>query len=268
MPETQLNLFSSSALTPERRRQGVVDAPAIVPAELDDDTLLAAILQAGLTDILAVIAEVERRGLAAAIPVLERLCLRFTGFGADQPIPEQIAALGALAAIGGRDAAATVTRLMVKAVVQGPTLNVAVNVAARLGCHLPGAMVHRLLAHDAPEVRANACRCARPAPGTIALLIGLLDDLNGEVNAAAACALGRMGRREALPMLSRMLRGAPSVEIIEAISRVADEDCIILLGRILQTDPGFSDAARDALEAASHPRAARILAVRWPEARP
>ena len=51
---------------------------------------------------------------------LERLCRRFTGFGGDRAVPEQVAALDALAANGGRDAADAVARIITKGAVQGP----------------------------------------------------------------------------------------------------------------------------------------------------
>ena len=89
--------------------------------------------------------------------------------------------------------------------------------------------------------------------------IEALHDLNEEVRNAAACALGCMGNRDVLPLLSRMLRDAPSIAVIDAVSRVADEDCIILLGRILKSEHSLSVAAREALDAMDHPRAAQII---------
>jgi len=258
MTKTQPDLFSGGGVTPEHRTQPDSEVPSISPAELDNDTLLAVIMEAGLADSPSLIAEAVRREMPAAVSVLEKLCFRFAGFGTDLLIPEQKAALQALAAIGGQKAALSVVRLIVKAAVQGPTLKVAVNVAAQLGSNLPGDMVRQLLGHADAEVRADACRCARAAPDTIFILIGLLEDLNRGVNVAAACALGRMGNRDALPMLSRMLRDAPSAEIIDAISGVADEDSIILLGRLLQTESALSSVVRDALDAIDHPRAAQI----------
>jgi|TARA_B100000315_G_scaffold20526_1_gene18138 hypothetical protein len=259
MPEIQFNLFSGSGVSPDNRTLLDTRAPCITPSDLDDDTLLDAIMEARLSDKLSLIAEVERRGIATAVPVLEKLCFRFAGFGTDHLIPEQETALRALAAIGGHEAASSVSRLIFRAAVQGPTLKVAVDVAARLKSNLPGDIVHQLLGHADPEVRANACRFAQPTPDINSILIDLLDDLDERVNAAAACALGRMGYREARPILSRMLRDAPSEEIVEAISGVADEDCIILLGRIFQREPNLSGAVRDALDAIDHPRAAQVI---------
>jgi hypothetical protein len=58
-------------------------------------------------------------------------------------------------------------------------------------------------------------------------MIDLLDDLNQAVTRSAACALGQMGRIEARPMIARLLREEPSEEVIDAVSPVADEECIV-----------------------------------------
>jgi HEAT repeat protein len=94
-------------------------------------------------------------------------------------------------------------------------------------------------------------------------MIDLLDDLNQAVARSAACALGQMGRIEARPMIARLLRQEPSEEVIDAVSPVADEECIVLLGRIARSKPALSDAALDALESTDHPRASAIaIAIR------
>ena len=92
-----------------------------------------------------------------------------------------------------------------------------------------------LLRHEVPEIRAGGCRCAGPSPTAIPLLIELLDNADRGVAIEAACALGRMGRSEARPTLLRLLREAPSAAVIDAISAVADEDCLVILGRIART---------------------------------
>jgi hypothetical protein len=46
--------------------------------------------------------------------------------------------------------------------------------------------------------------------------------------------------------------------VIDAISSVADEECIILLGRIARTLPALSDAALRSLESIDHHRADAI----------
>lgn len=225
---------------------------------LDDRSLVAAFADTGVRNSIAVAAEAGRRRLLAAIPALEAACRRFSGFGADRLVPEQAAALDALGAIGGRDAAQALVRLIAKGVVQGPGLQKAIATAAGLGARLPAGTVLELLRHRDPKVRADACRCAHRWPGTATLLCDLLDDLHAEVRKAAACALGRMGRSEIRALLMRYLRQDPSAELIDAVVPIADEECVVLLGRIARAAPDLAEAALDALGAADHPRAQKI----------
>jgi HEAT repeat protein len=92
------------------------------------------------------------------------------------------------------------------------------------------------------------------------LLVDLLDDLHGPVAVAAGCALGRAGRIEALPMLARLLRDQPTEEVIDAVSAVANEDCIVQLGRIARINPALSAAAIAALDLIDDPRAQAVIA--------
>jgi hypothetical protein len=260
MSGQQLDLFSATGSAPDREAQPISRAPRLVAAELDDDALLAAIPDAGLADGPQLAHEAGRRRLAQAVPALERLCRRFTGFGRDMAVPEQAAALDALAMIGGRDAADAVARIIVKGAVQGPTLATAVAAAARLQSRLPADVETLLLRHADARVRADACRLAPPSPAVIAVLLDLLADGDAGVRASAACALGRLGRPEARGLLSRLLRLAPTLEVIDAVAGVADEECMILLARIARTVPQLAEAAHAALDAIDHPRARQLIA--------
>jgi HEAT repeat protein len=77
---------------------------------------------------------------------------------------------------------------------------------------------------------------------------------------AAACALGRLGRHEARPLLLRLLREQPSAAVIDAVSSVADEECLVVIGRIAHREPALADAAFAALETIGSPRAMTIVA--------
>jgi HEAT repeat protein len=257
--EQQLDLFSDAGI---RLGQSVQQSADVIPlpAELDDHALIAAIPWSNLAESSALATEAARRRLVAAVPALEALCLRFAGFGARRMVPEQAAALEALATIGGRDAAQRVAQLIARGAVQGPALNVAMSAAARLHATLPIDVLRPLLQHPDPRMRANACHCARPVPELISLIVDRLSDLDPTVASSAACALGQIGRIEARPMLMSLLREKPSEEVIHSVASIADEDCMVLLGRIARSTPGLANAALDTLEDIEHPRASAIAA--------
>jgi hypothetical protein len=260
MGDRQLDLFAATGTLPESPPQLKPGRPELVPADLDDAAVIDALPWAGMAEAAALAAEAGRRRLVAAVPALERLCRRFAGFGRERAVPEQAAALRAFTRIGGPEAARAVARLIAEDAVQGPTRKVAVETAARLGSALPAGTVLALLRDADPDVRAAACRCTGPWPAVVPVLLALTDDGDGNVRVAALCALGRIGRREAGPALARLLRDAPSPEVIEAIPGIADEDCIVLLGRLARTQPALADAALDALGMIDHPRARQIAA--------
>lgn len=257
----QFDLFSPSHL-------GLADvAPAealtrpLVPTDLDDKALTLALPEAHLSAARLLADEAARRRLVAAVPALEQLCRRFAGFGIDSPVPEQLAALDALARIGGRDAADVLVRLITRRIVLGPALVAAVSAAAKLGAELPKHVALLLLRHNERTVRADVCRCLGTWPDAVPVLVELLEDLDGAVRTAAACALGRMGRVEGRPALAQLLRIAPTAEVIDAVSRVADEDCVILLARIARGNTALATKAAVALDHLDHPRAIALRAV-------
>src|SRR5712671_4135026 len=187
MCDQQLDLFSSAGIQAERLLLRTSPQSMKLPAAsvLEDQVLIAAIPESNLADSIALATEAGRRGLAAAVPSLEALCRRFSGFGADHMVPEQAAALQALATIGGREAAHAVSQLIVRGVVQGPALNLAVSTAARIGSTLPVDVLRSLLRHPDPGIRASVCGCARRRPELISVMIDLLEDLNQGVARSA-----------------------------------------------------------------------------------
>jgi len=267
MRERQLDLFSSHGVWMETPPLPAAVRAAPDPASLDDDALVAGIPEAGVTLAPALAAESARRRLLAAVPALEHLCCRLAGFGHDREIPEQVAALDALAQIGGAAAANAVLRILSKNVVLGPTLAAAVAAAVRLSIVLPEGKALMLLRHADPLVRGYACRCAPFRPATVSVLVELLNDLSVDVATAAACALGRMGQVEARAALLHRLRQAPTAEIIDAISEVSGDDsaetgdAIVLLGRIARSGGPLAGRAFDALAGIDHPRALRLVDV-------
>ena len=261
MPHQQLDLFAGADAHLDHTAAASVDRPRLIASELDDDALIAAIPHASVGDSRSLAAEAGRRRLVGAIDALEALCRRFQGFGIEHLIPEQTAALQALATIGGSEAARAVTRIIVERIVQGPGLNSALEAAAQLRVTLPGNVVASLLRHQRSAIRASGCRCARPSPAVIPVLGELLDDADRTVASEAACALGRMGRAEARPSLLRLLRETPSAAVLDAISAVADEECVVLLGRIARTNSNLANAALAALDTIGSSRAVKIAAI-------
>jgi hypothetical protein len=261
MPHRQLDLFDDAGFRPDCTVPAETERARLTPGAFDDDALIAAIPRASLANCHDLAAEAGRRRLTRAVPALEALCRRFKGFGMEHAIPEQIAALQGLTAIRGRESAQAVARIIVDQIVQGPGLRAAAEAAAEIGANLPPTVVASLLRHPDPAIRASACRCARPGPEAIAVLIELLGDRRDDLVAtAAACSLGRMGRTEGRPVLALLLRQAPSVEVIDAASAIADEECLVLLGRVARTRPDLADAVIVALESIDEPRAAQIAA--------
>lgn len=108
-------------------------------------------------------------------------------------------------------------------------------------------------------MRVVACGCVPGDPKVMPCLVACLQDHEPEVRKSAACALGRLGRQEALAPLTHLLQLAPSVEVIDAVTSVANEDCVILLGRIARTRPDQRDAALEALDVIDHPTATLLV---------
>jgi HEAT repeat protein len=258
--DRQLDLFSGAGFTPDRAEPEIGGRARLDPSALSDAALIQALAGASALDAPALAAEAGRRRLVAAVPALAALCRRFKGFGRDATVAEQIASLAALARIGGREAADMVGQVIAEDVVQGPGLPDAVAAAAAPGSRLPVEVVLACLRHPNPAVRADACRLAAPSAAAVAVLIDLLDDLHDSVSAVAACALGRMGRDEASPRLIRMLANTPSPEAIDAFARIADDDGVILLGRLANSHPDLAGAVLAALDETDLPRAAVVAA--------
>jgi HEAT repeat protein len=260
MMDGQLDLFSQPALTEIPVPNAVLQRRCIDVDGLTDEELVAALPGAGIVDALAIANTIGQRRLKSAVPALEALCRRYAGFGASGPaIPEQVAALEALAAIGGAPAAQVVARLILRQQVLGNTLAVALSVAVQLAVTFPPETALDLLRNPDPSVRADACRCVRSHPAVIATLVDLLSDLHGEVHAAAACALGRLGRTETRPMLLRLLDRTPDRNVVEALAAIADDDTVVLLGRWARTrSPALREAVIAALEECETPLAAKV----------
>jgi hypothetical protein len=256
--DRQLDLFSetstdSQMMAPDVRSR----APANM---LSDAALVEALPYANLMDCHALATEAGRRRLLAAVPALEVLCRRFKGFGQQEPVPEQMAALQGLVTIGGPEARAAVNRLIADKVVVGPGQRQALNVAVQLSCRLPPDLVIDWLRNPDAEIRANAARCAPLHPSVRSSLCDLLSDPIAIVGRAAAISLGKMGRQEARPDLHRLAQTDPTPEVIDAITAIADDASIVILRRVALARPDLTDVVLAALEDIDNPRAAVVSA--------
>ena len=256
----QLDLFATNGIVAASPAPGWERPPGLVCSELDDDALIAAIPNVRLVDCCDLAEEAVRRGLTSAVPALEALCRRFKGFGLTHTVPEQVAAVQALAALGGHEASAALVRILCDDVMQGPGLAEAVHAAAALGARLPAEHGMALLRHAEPAVRAQACRCVPPHPFVVAILVDLLGDLHPAVATAAACTLGHFGRHEARGILTQLLREVPTADVIAAIVAIADADIIVQLGRIARTRPDLVEPVKSALQDIDNPLADAVFA--------
>jgi hypothetical protein len=260
MSGEQLDLFAATGVTQPWAGRAHLAREPVEPGELSDAALIEAIPLADPASCEALAAEAVRRRPSGAVSALEALCRRFKGFGLCHSIAEQIAALRALAAIGGRDAADALRRLIDCAAVQGPGLAEAVSAAAVLCCRLSEAAALAVLRHGDPAVRADACRCAPITTETMAVLQALLDDLHPDVAIAAARVLGHAGRAEVRGVLLRALRESPDPDLIEAILPIADEEAVVVLGRVAERHPALRAAVLTELDDIDLPRAAVVRA--------
>jgi len=135
------------------------------------------------------------------------------------------------------------------------TFQSATSVASQLGIIFPTDIALAFLRDSNPSVRALTCACVRAGYEVVATLIAMLDDPDGEVSAAAACALGRMGRVEARIHLKRYLTERPSGRVVEAVARVADDEAIVLLARVGRARPDLAHSIISALEEIDSTRA-------------
>ena len=259
MSEPQMDLFAKRASQPAATDLHPLPA-APSPGSMSNSDIIDRLPRAGLKEAPGLAVEAGRRRLESAIPALEALCRRFSGFGKQRAVPEQEAAFHALGMIGGRDAKQAMTRLIVNCVVEGPSLLTAIKAASQAGARLPSNMVLTFLSHRDERIRTAACAFATSDFKIIQCLLECRHDENGDVRSAAMLALGRSGRDEARPWLMSQLRDRPTAEVIDAVASVADEDCIILLGRIARTKPDLCADALEALAINDHPTASMLLA--------
>ena len=229
-------------------------------SSIPDEALMEAVSGNPKRLRLAAIEEVGRRRIAGAVPALALVCRQLMGHGADEIVPEQIAAVEALAAIGGRGSAAAMAELIDEQVIVGPGLLDALVAAAGLGSVLAQDVMPSLLRSDDADIRAAACRLVRGRPGEVAQVRLMLDDRSPQVRLAAACCLGSLGHEDVRPALLAAADSSPTHEVIEGLAGVIDADTVVRLGRIARLAPEWREAIVEVLEDCDLPTAAKVAA--------
>ena len=145
---------------------GPAPAPAPAVDTLSDDDLLELIPNAGPSNVEVVCAEVLSRSLRAAVPALEALWRRFSGFGIEKPLREQLAVVDTLARLGGADARSALKGIVLWKGLPASLLPTALQAAVSAGLALPAPFVDPFLDHEDAAVRGAAfALAAKPNRG-------------------------------------------------------------------------------------------------------
>ena len=248
----QLDLFAwpGRAGSPPPRE---LDPHRPSPATIDVGALSTAALLQALERLLegarepaavSLIEEIARRQLTEAVPMLVALCRLHAGFDRARPVPEVVAALEALCALGAASAAGDILRLIEQGAF-GPAASAAALRFLAVARHRPAARLsHIALSHEHAAVRAEACALVATLGQRDAVeqLRALSADVDAGVAAAADLARGHLGDHAVKAALEQRLRTAAAGEIphiARALTGVADADTVVLLGRTA----GRSDTA-------------------------
>ena len=255
----QLDLFAERGRVIPHYVPEPKDSPTAAPVgTLTDDDLIESVPKAGPTNVDAVCSEIVSRSLEAAVPALEALWGRFSGFGTEKPLREQLAVLETLARLGGTDARSTLREIVLSKGLPASLLPAALQAAASAGLALPAEFVDPLLGHEHETVRGAAFVLAARTGVPVDRLREGLSDRSAAIRRLAAIALGLRGDTRARQPLYDELARLPSTELIEAISVIWDDDAIVHLGRCARRHPRLAGAVLDALRDIASPRAVTV----------
>ena len=229
-------------------------APAAAPADapfcpetLSDEDVLDRIPNARIADVRVLCRLAVERGLGdRAVPALEALWRRFKGFGHDKPLPEQTAVIETLAKLetaGARQLLAEIAHDL-----PPPLLPAALSAALSASLRLPVHVLRPLLADADPRIRELAARLSGFGQPDIGALAACLSDTEPAVQRAAAVVLGQFGHAAAKAILLSELRRAPTGDIVEALSAIADDDIVVHLGRCAAAHPALAGRIAAELE--------------------
>lgn len=231
-------------------------------SRLTDGELVAMLPNADLLNVEALCAEVVSRSLHEAVPALESLWRRFVGFGIEAPFVEQRAVLSTLGRIDGPAARAALKGIVLSKALPASLLPLALRAAVQVGLALPTAFVAPLLSHPDVAVKEPAFALAAKAGVGGDRLRDGLTDTSPSVRRLAAIAMGAQGSAEARNDLIAELARNPSIDVMESLAAIGDDDAIVHLGRCAERHPAFAGTIvgmlRD-MESAKAERLARHL---------
>ncbi|MDE0717632.1 MAG: HEAT repeat domain-containing protein, partial [Rhodospirillaceae bacterium] len=231
-------------------------APAAVPADrplcpetLSDEDVLGRIPNARIADVRVLCRLAVERGLGdRAVPALEALWRRFRGFGHDRPLPEQTSVIETLAKLETAGARQLLAEIATAYDLPPPLLPAALSAALSASLRLPVHVLRPLLADADPRIRELAARLSGFGQPDIGALEACLGDTQPAVRRAAAIVLGQIGHAAAKAILLSELRRAPTGDIVEALSAIADDDIVVHLGRCAAAHPALAGRIAAELE--------------------
>ena len=257
--DRQSDLFDRRASYGAERVRAPINRDAgITASRLTDGELIAILPEANLSNVEALCAEVVSRSLHDAVPALESLWRRFVGFGIRVPFVEQRAVLSTLGRIEADAARAALREIILSKSLPASLLPLALQAAAQVGLALPTAFVAPLLSHPDAAVREPAFALSPKAGVGGDLLRDGLTDPSSSVRRLAAIAMGARSDANARDGLTTELATNPSLEAIEALAAIGDDDAIVHLGRCAERHPALAATIVDMLRDFENPNAERL----------
>ena len=257
----QLDLFDERRPADERpqtRTEG--ESTTLALKALPDSELVKRVAHANLAIVDTLADEIVARSLTAAVPALERLWRRFHGFGINLPFREQSAVLETLSRLEGPEAYSALRRIALGPGVPDSLLPAVLRAAADKRLDLPASFVEEFLVHQDSEIREPAFALAHAANVSVLRLREGLSDRLDSIRRDAAVALAFRGDASGRDVLITVLAHAPSVELIDALGAICDEEAIVELGRCAMRFPEFAPQVVAILRELESPKAQRLVA--------
>lgn len=257
--QDQLDLFdfTANAVSEPSEATQSCEPIEVIPAAMDDATLLAAFPWGRVGQVPALAAEIARRRPEGWQQAALSLWNRFVGFGDQMPFPEQRAVLVLTRETGAK-------RLLQDILARGwlpQGLNGdLVQAAAVCSLRLDTDRVRRVLRSPDADLRRAAVEIAIPSGMPLTEVHPLLSDRDRSVRHLAAIVLAETGNPEARLPLLRLLKLQPTRRGLEALAAYEDEDALVRLGQIARQHPEWGRVVRNLIEDFPHPKADAVLA--------